>query len=213
VPQEDIPDRPAGRVRRQLTHVGKHVVGRHHGPPAQQFEGVVAGLEVAGQHDRHPYPVHREPLRVVQQHLLVAAVGSADQQQHVRPGGSDRPQAGRVKRAGGHVHHLGTGGEGHPVAGLRADQPFLTDHGQPQPAAGRRARQHRGAGRAERGNHRVDAVQHLGWGGGVLGRAEQLTGRRNERALGPRRPDIQAEQVHGSRRDAVICPSNECRLL
>ena len=83
--------------------------------------------------------------------------------------------AGAVQRPGRHVHDPGAGGQADPVPGLRGDQRLVADHGQPQPAAGRRAHVPASAGRRRWPRDRgVEAVQHVGvrrWS--VLGRGDQ----------------------------------------
>ena len=81
-------------------------------------------------------------MRVVQQHLGVAAVGTPDEQDDVRAARVQGRHAGGVERARRHVDDPGAGGKAHPVAGLRGDRTLVADDGQPQAAAGARAGEH-----------------------------------------------------------------------
>ena len=119
-----------------------------------------------------------EPGRVVPQHVRVAAVGAADEQHHVGPVRSQRGDAGPVEPAGGDVHDPRAGRQADPVPGLGRHQRLVPDHGEPQPAAGRRADVRLGHVRPGLADgpldRRVQAVQHVGVHcGRVRGRRQQ----------------------------------------
>ncbi len=67
----------------------------------------------------------------MEQHFFVAAVGSANQQDHVGTSGAERRDVTAGQQPGGDVDDFGPGGEGDAVPGFGADQPFLADDGQP----------------------------------------------------------------------------------
>ena len=100
-------------------------------------------------------------------------------------------------RAGRDVHDAGPGRQTHPVAGLGRHDPFVADDREPEPAAGTGAGQRRRCPGAQLGPDRVHAVHDVGAeSGGVGGGAEQRTvGEVDERGLGERGPDVDADHL------------------
>ena len=202
VGQEHLADRGPCGAGGEHADPGDDVVGEHvrRGRRGQEPRDVLPGVDVAGHHDRrrparpgqHPCPG--------QQRLGVAAVGASDQQHHVGPAGEQSRQRVGVGGQGDHVHHLAAARQRDPASGLGRDQLLVADHGDPEPAAGRRARQHLravdlGMVRSQRAQARVVPVEDVGVDrGAVRGGAEQ--GARpgvDEGCLGERRPEVDAQ--------------------
>ena len=140
--QEHLPDRGARRHRVQHADAREHVVGRPHtGRPAgvQQPTHVVAGIGVAGHHDRDAHA------RARRAGPRCGATPRRRRRRCRRRAGS-RPAAPRasspiaavVELAGRDVDDAGTGRQPDAVAGLGGHQRLVADDGQPQPPAGAR---------------------------------------------------------------------------
>ena len=180
VGQEHLADRGPGRVGREHADPRHHVVGQHVRDIAQDVRDLVAGLDVAGDHDRAGPAGLDQVVGGSEQRVGVAAVGAARQQHHVRPG---RPREGgvgvpvrRTTRLGDDPDDLAAAGQGNSSAGLGGDQLLVADHGDAQSAARAGAGEHVRVGRPsvlvdQRGQAGVVPVEHVGADRGrVLGR-------------------------------------------
>ena len=203
VPLVQLHQHRPGRAGHHLAAPRGDVVAGQHGAPGrpQQRLGVRAGRGVAGQQHRVADPGPGQPPGVVQQAGRVVAVGPAEQQHHPGPGAAQQPHVRGLQRAGVHVHHVRPRRAGHPVPGLGAGQPLGADHGQPQPAAGRRAGQQlrlagraAGRGRRDRPHRRVHPGEHVGRGGRVLGESGQRAVRTDQYRLGPGGANVEADR-------------------
>ena len=119
---------------------GQHVVGRHDraprpssSPHTSSRASVLPATTIGTR-----TPRRGEPSGVVEQHLGVAAVGAADQQDHVRPCRSKLADRGRRQLAGRDMDDPGAGRQPDAVAGLRGHERLIADDGQSQPPAGAR---------------------------------------------------------------------------
>jgi hypothetical protein len=166
VGQEHLADRGTGRVRGEHADAGHHVVGDHVRRPRERRLHLGAGVDVArDDHGSGPAGLRQAPGRV-DDRCGVAAVGAAGQQHDVRCTLVDGAQVVPA-RDSQHGHHSATAGQGDPAAGLGRDELLVADHGDPQPAACGRARQHLGVVGpgvlpAQRGEARVVPVEHVG---------------------------------------------------
>ena len=159
---------------------------------------LVARLDHAGDHHRAG-PARGERAGARQDRLRVAAVGATGQEDDVGLAVSDAAQV--VLPAGGeHGHHLAAAGEGHPAPRLGGDQLLVADHGDPQAAARARAGQGRRVHCAcilpgQRGQARVVPVEDVGVDRRAVlgGRDDPAVGQVDERGLGERRAEVDAD--------------------
>ena len=206
VAQEHLADRGACGVRGEHPDL-RHHVGREHvrrPRPVEQRGHLGLGLDVPGHHDRaRPGRLGQGP-GTGQQHLGVAAVGPADQQDHVGAAAGELLQRRRGESATGDVHHPAAARQRDPAPRLRGDQLLVAHHADPQaPARGRagehprppRLRLHR-AQLLETG---VPAVEHVGVDRRPVARGrDQLPGPHlDQRRLRERRPEVDAGDQHG----------------
>ena len=115
------------------------------------------------------------------------------------------PHVGGLQRPGVHVHDARAGRAATRCPASVRRQPLGADHGQPQPAARRRAgqqlrlRPRRRAGRRHRPHGRVHAREHVGGGGRVLGETGQRAVGPDEHRLRPGRAHVEADRGAGRR--------------
>ncbi len=163
--EEHLPDGRPSRARVDRPDVRQHVRRRQHHATAygEQPSGLVTHRGVARQDHRDAGTGGGEASRVVQQHALLAAVGTAGQQDHVRACRRQLGPSGAIEAPGTHMHHPGPRGQRHPPAGLGADLPLVPDHRQPQAAAGAGAGERRGMfSHAQLRAHGRDTVEYVG---------------------------------------------------
>ena len=153
VTQEHRPDGAASAVRVDHADLREHVVSQDETPSGrlQSTGHLGADRQVAGHHHRGIQPSFGQPGSVVPQHLGVATVGPAHQQDDVGPGG---PQCRYLRRGHwprGNVHDLRPGTEADPAACLGGDRTLVPHDCKPQATTGAGARQNLISWRKPRG--------------------------------------------------------------
>ena len=179
-------------------------------PAAQHGRHLVAHRGVAGEHDRDG------PVRTGQRRRVGPQHARPRRRPCRRPAGR-RPAPRRAARPaprssstpGGDVHDPRTGRERRPVAGLGADQLLVADDGQPEPAAGAGAGDHRHVREVRgRGEDAGDDVVQRGRG---LRRGQQL--RRSARSTSAALVNVEPMSTQASRhartRPASAAPGGE----
>ena len=113
--------------------------------------------------------------------------------------GAISPQGGQrgvVQPAGGDVHDPGAGRQRRPVAGLGADQLLVADDGQPQPAARRSNRRGTGRRRTRRSPRGRRPRRRRAWSAPARWPSSFAAGTLDQRRLGVRGADVDADDVH-----------------
>ena len=176
----------AGAVGREHADAGHDVVGHDERRLGVLEEGHHdrLRLDVAGHHHGPRPGGARQEVGVALEHLRVAAVGAADEQDDVGLGCPEVGQLVVVETAREDQDDLAAAGEGDPAPGLGGDELLVADDGDAQPASRTRAGEHVGADRTvvlldEARQAGVVPVEHVTHAGGI-GERGRMTGEGQE---------------------------------